>query len=183
MHEMKLKKEPANANNPIRQNCDEFATTGSLDVKTFHTSLLTFVINLIKDFIKMIEVFISFLEGNISFVSNDSGDGTKTCFFEANHHSIETAKKEPKKKKSWKDNPNADKLQAMVDDGLLEPFNTAEVNGLKLAKTFRKDIFLKYEAAFGSMKAFADFGEEGILFTVTGRKLTQNNLREYRENH
>ena len=86
--------------------------------------------------------------------------------------------------KNWKDNPNADVLQAMIDDKLLEPFNTADVRGLKLTKDFLSDKFAKYESSFGSMKAFALLGEEeSILFSVTGRPLNRTNLREYRETH
>ena len=86
--------------------------------------------------------------------------------------------------KNLKDNPNADVLQAMIDDKILEPFNTADVRGLKLTKDFLSDKFAKYESSFGSMKAFALLGEEeGILFSVTGRPLNRTNLREYRETH
>lgn len=182
MGKIKPKKEPDDANHPSLTTCDGIATTGSLDVKN-SDSLLAYSINLIKTFIKLIEVSINFLEGNMKLILIDRGDGIRVCSFEKKDYCLETVEKEPKKKKNWKDHPNSDKLQAMIDDGLLEPYNTSEAKGLKLTKNFSKEKFSKYEASLGSMKAFAKLGEEGILFSVTGRPLTLNNLREYRDYH
>lgn len=182
MGTIKSKKEPDDAIHPSLPNCDGIANTGSLDVKNY-TSLLVCATNLIKTFIKLIEVFISIFEGNIKIILIDCGDGVRTCSFEKKGYCFETVEKESKKKKNWKDHPNACKLQEMIDDGLLESYNTSESKGLKLTRNFSKDKFSKYEASFGSMKAFAKLGEEGILFSVTGRPLTSNNLREYRDAH
>lgn len=184
MVKIKPKKEPAGANHPTLSNCDGLAASaGSLDVKN-SDSLLICVTNCIKIFIKLIEVSITFLQGDMKLILVDRGDGIKTCSFEKKDFRLETVEKEcKKKKKNWKDHPNACKLQEMIDDGLLEPYNTSEVKGLKLTRSFSKEKFSKYEASFGSMKAFAYLGEEGILFTVTGRALNANNLREYRDAH
>ena len=182
MGKIRPKKEPDDANHPSSPVCGGIAATGSLDVKN-SDSLLICVTDFIKIFIKLIEVSINFLEGNIKLILTDCGDGVRTCSFEKKDNCLEPVEKEPKRKKNWKDHPNSDKLQEMINDGLLEPYNTSEVKGLKLTRSFSKEKFSKYEASFGSMKAFAYLGEEGILFTVTGRALNANNLREYRDAH
>ena len=141
----------------------------------------------IKELMEMIAVLISILKGEIGLVFKDYPDGTRTVFFGTKELVASDSSpviEAPQKQKNWKDNPNVDVLQAMIDDKLLEPFNTADVRGLKLTKDFLSDKFAKYESSFGSMKAFALLGEEeGILFSVTGRPLNRTNLREYRETH
>ena len=140
----------------------------------------------IKDFWKMIVVLIPFLSGKKGLIFKDFGDGTKAVYFEEKEKMIasQSSSITGKKNKSWKDHPNEEVLKAMLDDGLLEPFNTADVKGLKLTKNFSKSRFMKYETAFGSMKAFGLLGEEqGILFTVSGRTLNPGNLREYLDYH
>ena len=141
--------------------------------------------NVIRKLITLIEFVISFFSGDIGLTLRTLPDGTQTVFFGRKEQLSEVhAEEVQKKKKNWKDNPNADVLQTMIDDKLLEPFNTADVRGLKLTKDFLSDKFAKYESSFGSMKAFALLGEEeGILFSVTGRPLNRTNLREYRETH
>lgn len=141
----------------------------------------------IKELMEMIAVLISILKGEIGLVFKDYPDGTRTVFFGTKELVASDSSpviEAPQKQKNWKDNPNMDVLQAMIDDKLLEPFNTADVRGLKLTKDFSSAKFVKYESSFGSMKAFALLGEEeGILFSVTGRPLNRTNLREYRETH
>ena len=141
----------------------------------------------IKELMEMIAVLISILKGEIGLVFKDYPDGTRTVFFGTKELVASDSSpviEAPQKQKNWKDNPNMDVLQAMIDDKLLEPFNTADVRGLKLTKDFSSVKFAKYESSFGSMKAFALLGEEeGILFSVTGRPLNRTNLREYRETH
>lgn len=179
---IKSKKEPDDAVHPSLPNCDGLANTGSLDVKNY-TSLLVCATNLIKSFIKLIEVSITFLEGDIKIILIDRGDGTRVCSFEKKDYCLETAEKEPKKKKSWKDHPNATKLQAMIDDGLLETYNTEDVEGLKIAKTFTDAKFLEYESAFGSIKGFVALADEGLLYSVSGQKLLYSTMIEYRNKH
>ena len=141
----------------------------------------------IKELMEMIAVLISILKGEIGLIFKDYPDGTRTVFFGTKELVASDSSpviEAPQKQKNWKDNPNMDVLQAMIDDKLLEPFNTADVRGLKLTKDFSSVKFAKYESSFGSMKAFALLGEEeGILFSVTGRPLNRTNLREYRETH
>ena len=140
----------------------------------------------IKELMEMIAVLISILKGEIGLVFKDYPDGTRTVFFGTKELVASDSSpviEAPQKQKNWEVHPNACKLQEMIDDGLLEPYNTSEAKGLKLTKNFSKDKFSKYEASLGSMKAFAKLGEEGILFSVTGRPLTLNNLREYRDYH
>ena len=80
---------------------------------------------------------ISFFSGDIGLTLRTLPDGTQTVFFGRKEQLSEVhAEEVQKKKKNWKDNPNADVLQAMIDDKLLEPFNTADVRGLKLSKDF-----------------------------------------------
>lgn len=128
---------------------------------------------------------ITFFKGDIGIKIADCGDGTKTCFFEEKKalKSIDSAKQESKRKNSWKDHPNAVKLQAMIDDGLLETYSTEDVEGLKIAKTFTDANFLKYESAFGSIKGFVALADEGLLYSVSGQKLLYSTLIEYRNKH
>lgn len=167
-------------------NIVKAGTGRGTDTDVTNTSESTPRSHFIKELIEMIAVLISIFKGEIGLVVKDYPDGTRTMFFGKKEQfaPVMPIKDNSKKMKSWKDHPNAEVLQAMMDDQLLEPFNTADVKGLKLTKLFSKEKFMKYEASFGSMKAFALLGEEeGILFSVTGRPLNRTNLREYRENH
>ena len=185
MLEEKEKKPAAKTDTPmfsVKANAGTDTDTGATNtpesIPRFH---------FIKELMEMIAVLISILKGEIGLVFKDYPDGTRTVFFGTKELVASDSSpviEAPQKQKNWKDNPNMDVLQAMIDDKLLEPFNTADVRGLKLTKDFSSVKFVKYESSFGSMKAFALLGEEeGILFSVTGRPLNRTNLREYRENH
>ena len=176
---------------PASETCDTpmfnvKAGAGSkADMSAVDTLTSSTHFNVIRKLITLIEFVISFFSGDIGLTFRTLPDGTQTVFFGRKEQFSEVSIEEvQKKKKSWKDHPNANKLQAMIDDGLLESYNTEDVAGLKLTKDFSSVKFAKYESSFGSMKAFALLGEEeGILFSVTGRPLNRTNLREYRENH
>lgn len=138
----------------------------------------------IKELMEMIAVLISILKGEIGLTFRTLPDGTQTVFFGRREKLSEVSVEEvQKKKKSWKDHPNANKLQAMIDDGLLETYNTEDVEGLKIAKTFTDAKFLEYESAFGSIKGFVALADEGLLYSVSGQKLLYSTMIEYRNKH
>ena len=175
---------------PASETCDTpmfnvKAGAGSkADMSAVDTLTSSTHFNFIRKLITLIEFVISFFSGEIGLTFRTLPDGTQTVFFGRKEQLSEVSVEEvQKKKKSWKDHPNAPKLQAMIDDGLLETYNTEDVEGLKIAKTFTDAKFLEYESAFGSIKGFVALADEGLLYSVSGQKLLYSTMIEYRNKH